>query len=352
MGVPAVKQSGLPEVWVASNVYTEYELDKDILTASNENIHYTWIDSESWPWPEVSNVTVEPLDDRSQPAVELFFSRITITIKPEYADQIDAVNVNVKGAGNTAAVEQSGTPGTWVANEVVSTTRLASAADLAVGDIIITRKGGGGSREEMDISGSWQTPPIVKVTKKDASQPAVELFNETEVRVYTNPGTGTLSTVRVNNNATTHQGKDSQGNDIWKATLADTPFDSVTAGTLNIWTDYAAAPAPGAAEIIERVQISYDGNSPGYLIYIDVDRSESGNVANGSMEVIDSATGEVLASLANGKLTQSFTKPRQFGGVLEDPGSDSLAGKTVTVKVTTATKVDERPGVYGQIINY
>jgi DUF4097 and DUF4098 domain-containing protein YvlB len=75
-------------------------------------------------------------------------------------------------------------------------------------------------------------------------------------------------------------------------------------------------------------------------------------VKNGSIEITDSTTGALLASLANGKITQSGTRAYQFGGVLEDPGSDTLNGKTVNVKVTTATKTDEQTGVYGQTIEY
>ena len=333
--VHAVKQSDSPEVWVASGVLTGTLLTKDAVIASDSMIAVTLKGSPGeTAWPEISSVTVNTTV--RQPSVYVYISQVTVTVKPEYTDQIAAIAV--KGV---AAVKQSGSPETWIAADVVTAEELF-ADELVASDITVTPKGSSISREEVEIAGAWLNPPISRVTKANMSQPAV-LLDMVGVRVYTN---ATVGSVTVKGETAVNQ-----GGGVWLARL-ETDFDSFTLTPGQIVTDYTPPAGPGAAKLIDEIQIVYDANSPGYLCYVNVDRSESVNVKNGGIEITDSTTGALIASLADGKLTQSGTEAYQFGGVLEDPGSASLEGKRVTVKVTTASKIDEQVGIYGQTIKY
>jgi hypothetical protein len=328
-GVTAVKQAGSPETWIASDLEGSYAADGSDLSDSDVVIRLK--DAGGGDWPQISNINVELTTN--QPAFNIYFSRVTLTIDPAYAGQIQSISV--KGV---AAVKQAGTPETWIASEVAGR-YAADGSDLTASDIIVTPIGGGTSREEVDVQGAWQNPPISRVTKTNMSQPAFSI-DLVDVRVYTNASVGSVTVKGV--------AAENQGSGVWKASLRES-YNGFSLSPANIVTDYTSPVGPGEAKLITRVQIAYDPTMEGYLAYINVDPNEGNNVL--TIEVTDTA-GTLIASLANGKLSQSGTRPYQFGGTVESTDSASLDGKAVIVKVTTAAKADEQSGVYGQTLNY
>jgi hypothetical protein len=271
-------------------------------------------------WSEIESVKTE---DRSQPAFNVILTRVDITIKPEYYGKIQSIRV--KGAD---AIKISSDPEVWRAG--VENEKFTEA-DLVYEDIVVQTVSEG-SRDPIEIPGNWAAP-ITKVTLQDRSQPSVNV-DMTEVIATVNiPSGGMLNGITIKNIPATDL-----GNNTWRVRINE-KFTTITPSEIIV--NYTPPSGPVTEALITRFQVVYSDMLPGYLINVFVDRGEVVNIVD--IVVTDATTGTVLASLAEGTLTQA-SRVSQYGSVLSS-ANDDRSGQ-VSVTVTTAAKTDT------QTINY
>jgi hypothetical protein len=260
--------------------------------------------------------------DDSQPVFGVSVTEVTMVVKPAYRNSIQAISVR-----NKAAVEQTNTPGTWVAR----VNAIFTVNDLTLSDFVIVKSG---DKTPVDITGNWPTP-ITRITKQDDTQPEFGVA-VTEVRIYAS-GTGTLTGVTVKGKAAVDQG----GN-VWTVRFNENvDLFSLTAAEVQI--AYTPPAPPSATTLITYFNVGYSDIERGYVASLHVTPNEGVNVD--TIEIKD-ANGTVLASFPNGGLERTSVSFRFQGLVEAVPGADAteakanaqaLAGKAVTVMVTASS---------------
>jgi hypothetical protein len=308
-GETARKQTGTPETWVA-RVEGKFTADQLVF---NDVVVTRFPTAGGLP-EEIESVSTR---DDSQPAVGLDVTEVTLVVKSAYTGLIQSITV--KGE---AARKQTGSPETWV----VRIEGKFTPADFSSANITVTRTGGN-NKTPVEIAGNWPTP-ITRITKQDDSQPAVGV-EVTVVRVYADPGAGSLTSVTVKGKAATP----GAGN-VWSVSFeANVNSFSLTASEVQV--NYTTAPTtPGVTDVITYFNVGYSSMESAYVASIDVARSQGDNIQ--SIVITDDASGAPLASFP-GAIEQLDAHYR-FQGIVETvadrAAAAALNGKAVTATVT------------------
>jgi hypothetical protein len=253
----------------------------------------------------------------------IYETLVQMTISPDYVGKIRSIFVR-----NFEAAPTSSNPEVWTA-AITGTVNnyIVTESDLVRGDIVITTdEGGGGSRDIVEISGNWD-PPIVKVSYQDASQ---DLFEAelTKFYIVVDPALGTIQGLTVKGEAAREDGTNTN---TWVA-VVDGKFTTISRNEITR-IGYAEPETPVGGDLISAFNVTYSSLSfaRGYNVQIRLTLTGAAGVQ--TIVVRDDATGNVLASLADGTLTQGSSN-REYGFLIPSE-SDDRSG-TLTVEVTTA----------------
>jgi hypothetical protein len=259
----------------------------------------------------------------------IYETLVEMTISSDYVGKIRSISVR-----NFAAELTSSNPEVWRA--VIPGTAnnyIVNVEDLVRGDIVVvtTDEGGGGSRDIIEISGNWD-PPIVKVSYQDASQ---ELFNVDMTKFYivVNPALGMVDGFTVKGEAARAEGT----NNTWVA-VVNGKFTTISREEV-VPVGYVA---PVGGDLISAFNVTYSSLSfaRGYNVQI---RLTLAGAAGVQTIVVRDDAGDVLASLADGTLTQGASN-REYGFLIPSENNDRSG--MLTVEVTTANDSDDAQASY------